>query len=79
MDVQVNYWAVFLAAVSTMVVGSIWYAKPVFGKTWMKLVNLDEKKAAAGAVKALSLTFVLSLLTAYVLCLLYTSPSPRDS
>lgn len=67
MDVQVNYWAVLLAAVSTMVVGSIWYAKPVFGKTWMKLVQLDEKKASAGAAKALSLTFVLSLLTAYVL------------
>jgi hypothetical protein len=67
MDVQVNYWAVLLAAVSTMVVGSIWYAKPVFGRTWMKLVNLDEKKAAKGAAKALSLTFLLSLLTAYVL------------
>jgi hypothetical protein len=67
MDVQVNYWAVLLAAVSTMVVGAIWYAKPVFGKVWMKYVGLDEKKAQAGAAKALSLTFLLSLLTAYVL------------
>jgi hypothetical protein len=67
MDVQVNYWAVLLAAVSTMVVGSIWYAKPVFGRVWMKLAGIDEKKASQGAAKALSLTFLLSLLTAYVL------------
>ena len=33
MDVEVNYLAVLLAAASSMVVGSIWYAKPVFGNT----------------------------------------------
>lgn len=67
MDVQVNWLAVLLAAVSSMVVGSIWYAKGVFGKEWMSMVNLDEEKAKEGAVKALSLTFVASLVTAYVL------------
>jgi cation transport ATPase len=67
MDVQVNYLAVLLAGVSTMVVGSIWYAKPVFGETWRKLVGLDEKKMSENAVKALSLTFLASLVSAYVL------------
>ena len=67
MEVQVNYLGVFLAAVSTMVVGSIWYAKPVFGNTWAKLAKLDDKKMAEGATKALAFTFLLSLLTAYVL------------
>jgi len=67
MNVEVNYLAVFLAAVSSMVVGSIWYAKPVMGKTWQKLVKLDDAKMQSGAAKALSLTFVLSLLTAYIL------------
>jgi len=68
MDVQVNYLAVFLAAVSTMVVGSIWYAKPVFGRTWMKLANIKERDSMnAKDVLIMASTFGLSLLTAYVL------------
>ncbi len=67
MDVTVNYLAVLFAAASSMIVGWIWYAKPVFGKSWMKLVNLDEKKAAKQAPKALAIAFVCSLATAYIL------------
>lgn len=67
MNVEVNYLAVVLAMVSSMVVGSIWYAKSVFGAKWMKLVNLDEKKMAADAPKAIGVTVVVSLLTAFVL------------
>jgi len=67
MDVEVNAYGVLLAALSSMVVGSIWYAKPVFGKTWMKLAKIDEKKAAKGASKAITVTFLLSIVTAYVL------------
>jgi hypothetical protein len=67
MNVEVNYLAVFLAAVSSMVVGSVWYAKGVFGDTWAKLVKLDDKKMRAGMIKALGLAFVLALLMAYIL------------
>jgi hypothetical protein len=67
MDVQVNYLAVLLAAVSSMVVGMIWYAKPVFGNIWMKLAKIDDNKAKKGMPKAMVAAFVCSLLTAYVL------------
>lgn len=67
MNVQVNYLAVVLAMVSSMVVGMIWYAKPVFGTKWAKLVNLDDKKMQKGAAKAIGITVVVSLVTAYVL------------
>lgn len=67
MDVEVNYLGVLLAAVSSMIVGGIWYAKPVFGNKWAKLVKLSDKDMQKGAAKALSLTFLLSLVTAYVL------------
>lgn len=80
MDVEINYIAVLLAAVSTMVVGSIWYAKPVFGETWQKLVKLDEKKMQANAMKAMSLSFLASLVTAYVLAhVTYLSHSYFDN
>lgn len=70
MNVEVNYLAVVLAMVSSMVVGSIWYAKSVFGMQWAKLahVNLnDEKKMKKEAPKAIGVTVVVSLITAYVL------------
>ena len=67
MDVEVNYLAVFLAAVSSMVVGSIWYAPKVFGNTWMKLAGLTEGQLKKGGMMPMVWAFVLSLLTAYVL------------
>ncbi len=67
MDVQVNWLAVVLAMASSMVVGMIWYAKPVFGAKWMKMVGLDDKKASQGAGMAIGITIVVSLITAYVL------------
>ena len=69
MDVEVNYLAVFLAAASSMVVGSIWYAKGVFGATWARLakVDMDRKVSAGEMTRLMGLTFLLSLLTAYVL------------
>lgn len=67
MEVQVNFVAVGLATLSSFVVGGIWYAKPVFGNTWAKLVKLDDAKMKAGAAKAFAKTAVMSFLTAYVL------------
>jgi len=40
MSVDINYWGVLLAGVSSMVVGFIWYARGVFGKTWGKLAGI---------------------------------------
>jgi hypothetical protein len=40
MDVQVSAAGVILAAISSMAVGSIWYAKPVFGNIWIKLAKV---------------------------------------
>lgn len=67
MDVDVNWSAVILAAASSMVVGSIWYAKGVFGTTWARLVGMDDKKMGQGAGLAITLTFIVSFLTAYIL------------
>lgn len=67
MEVQVNYTAVVLAMVASMVVGMVWYAKGVFGASWMKMVGMTDDKAKKGAGKAIGLTVVVSLITAYVL------------
>lgn len=67
MEVQISWLAVVLATVSSMIVGAIWYAKPVFGEKWQKLVKLDDKKMQKGAAKAMGITVLVSLVTAFVL------------
>lgn len=67
MSVEVNYLAVVLAMLSSMVVGAVWYSKSLFGTKWAKLVNLTEKKMQEDSAKAMGITVVVSLITAYVL------------
>ena len=65
---MVNWWAVILATLSSMVVGSVWYAKPLFGKMWMKLIGKSEKDMKNGdSVKPILITIIVSFLTAYIL------------
>lgn len=66
MNIETNWLAVVLAALSTMAVGSFWYAPKVFGNRWIKLARLD-KKNMADPKKAITITIVVSLISAYVL------------
>lgn len=67
MEVQVNFLAVVLAMLSSMVVGSVWYARSVFGNTWIKLAKIDMKRDDGSVFKPIAITAVVSLITAYVL------------
>ena len=63
---EINWLAVVLATVSSMVVGFVWYAKPVFGKLWIRLAEVDESKMGNG-VGAIIVTVIVSFITAAVL------------
>jgi hypothetical protein len=67
MGVEVNYLAVVLAMLSSMVVGSIWYARSVFGNIWIKLAKIDMKKDNGPVWRPILVTAIVSLITAYVL------------
>ena len=67
MEVDVNWLAVVLAGLSSMVVGSIFYAKPVLGKVWMKAAGVSEKQMSKGPGTSLVLALLMSLLTAFVI------------
>ena len=43
MDVQLNIWAVLVAALSTFLIGGLWYSPAVFGKAWMKENGFTEE------------------------------------
>jgi hypothetical protein len=68
--VPINYLAVVLAAVSSMVVGSLWYMPAGFGKLWMKLARVKpdrSKMTPAMLAWMYGSVFVASLVMAYVL------------
>lgn len=67
MQVEINLLAVFLAMLSSMVVGSIWYAQSVFGKSWAKLAKVDMSDKRGNMAKPIITTIIVSLITAYVL------------
>jgi hypothetical protein len=69
----VNLWAVLVAAVSTMVVGFLWYSPVLFAKPWTVLMGydpndkakMDEMRKSMG--KSFGISFVASLIAAFVL------------
>lgn len=70
MEIVVNYVAVLLAGVASMVVGFLWYSPSLFGKQWMALMGHTEKSLEAAKKemnKTYTISFVASLLMAYVL------------
>ena len=64
---EINYWAVLLATLASMVIGSIWYTPKVFGNRWAKLAKVELPTTNVGAWLPLLLSIVLSFLLAWVL------------
>ena len=69
----INFWAVLVAAVATMVIGFLWYSPILFARPWMRLMGYDpdDKSKLAemqkGAGKLYAITFVATLVSAVVL------------
>ncbi len=70
--IEINYWAVVVSAIASMVVGSIWYG-PLFGKKYMQLMGFNSlsPEQQAEMKKGMAMTyvwqFVASLVMFYVL------------
>jgi hypothetical protein len=73
---SLNWVAILVAAVSTMVVGFLWYSPLLFAKPWMREMGYDpndkakteEMKKSAG--RAYGGSFVASLISAFTLALI---------
>jgi hypothetical protein len=69
MQIFINYAAVVAAAVSSMVVGFLWYGS-LFKNTWMKVSGLTPDMSEAGRksmTKGYAFQFVGSIVTAFAL------------
>ena len=67
---EINYLAVVAAAVSTFILGGLWYSPVLFVKPWMAASGMTEEKAKAGNMaRTFGLSFVLEFIAAFVLAL----------
>jgi len=69
METSINYWAVLVAAIVSMGIGSLWYGV-LFVKPWMRMMGYTEESMKGMRMtpkKAMTLQFIVSLIMAYVL------------
>jgi len=73
---EFNILAVIAAALSSFVLGGLWYSPLLFAKAWQQEVGLSDDELARGnMVRIFGLTFVLSLIAAFVFAL-FLGPRP---
>lgn len=69
-SLAINLWAVLLAGVSSMIVGTIFYADQMYGKEWKKLAKINTKQFEKDMPRFMPLMFLAALVTAYFLAYL---------
>ena len=65
---EINFIALLVAAIVTLIVGFIWYHPKVFGTIWMRENNLTEEDLRKGnMLKIFGLTYLFSLMITMIL------------
>ncbi len=63
---SLNYLAIIVAAVSSFVIGALWYSPVLFGKVWQREAKLsDEDLQNSNMAKTFGLSFILSLIISF--------------
>jgi hypothetical protein len=63
---EINYLAVLVAAVSSFVIGGLWYSPLLFANVWMREAGITEESIKkANMVKIFGLSFILSLIISF--------------
>ncbi|MFA6469197.1 MAG: DUF1761 domain-containing protein [Bacteroidota bacterium] len=72
---QLNWLAVFCAALSSFMLGGIWYSPLMFGNAWMKVAGMTEESVKQGNPgKIYGGAFILAFIAAVNLALFLADP-----
>ena len=72
---SINYLAVLAAAVSTFMIGGLWYSPLLFQQAWMRTNRLTPADLAGGnTTKIFGLAFVFALIMAVNLAMFLNAP-----
>jgi hypothetical protein len=70
MDIAINWWAIIVSMLSSVVLGMIWYG-PLFGKKWMALSGIvmpaDKKPCMKDMVKPIVISLVGAFFMSFTL------------
>jgi len=74
---SINYLAVLAAAVSTFVLGGLWYSPLLFGKAWMRANNFNDAEVQTfSKARMFGWSIVSSLVMAMNLAMFSAAPAP---
>jgi hypothetical protein len=66
-EFPINWWAVIVAAILRLVVGSIWFSPIAFVKPWQKLTGVTPDSMQKGLGKAIAIDAMMSLILSFIL------------
>jgi Protein of unknown function (DUF1761) len=73
---EINIWAVLAAAVSSMLLGGLWYSPVLFGKAWGAASGVTEaQQKSANMAKIMGTAFLLAVIGAAVFAM-FLGPRP---
>lgn len=62
---QLNYLAILVSALSTFLIGGLWYSPAAFGKAWMRENGFTEESMKGGnMLKIFGVSFLLAIISA---------------
>lgn len=64
---MVNYLALLLAGVVSMVIGMLWYSPMLFGKQWMSLSGMTQKQIDVAKKKGMTMMYVVNFISTLVM------------
>ena len=67
---HVNYLAVLVAAVSSFLLGGLWYSPKLFGPTWQHAAGDTRKKEDGHPAKVFGISLLFALVAAYAYAVL---------
>jgi CBS domain containing-hemolysin-like protein len=67
MELDINWLAVALATVASMIVAGVWYQDFAFGLPWKKMTKIDAKRAEKAGNTPMVVVLVVNLFTVIVL------------
>lgn len=72
---KINYLAVLVAALSTFVLGGLWYSPLLFGKAWMRVNNFSESDVASfSKARMFGWSFVFAVIMSLNLSMFLAAP-----
>jgi hypothetical protein len=67
MDIQLNWLAIIVALVASLILAKTWYAESAFGKPWRKLTGVTPKDSKLSGNKPMIITLLANVVTIIVL------------